>query len=58
MQVNRVYKFRTELSERGPDVEELSFNKNVFKFTDVNPFEKVTIKVGCFKMPKAAATTE
>ena len=51
-------KFRSELSERQRDQEEVHFTKNVFKFVDVNPFDRVTIKLGCFTIPATVTEQE
>jgi len=47
----KLQKYRTDVASVPNGQEDVKFNKNVFRFVNVNPFERIVLKIGCFKLP-------
>ena len=43
-------KYRTDIQSQVFRSEDLVFQKNVFKFTNCNPYEQILIRVACFQV--------
>lgn len=48
----RPQKFRTDLARQVFRSEDLLFARNVFKFGECNPYEKITIRIAAFQVEK------
>ena len=49
----KMQKLRTDVQLLMPYTEEIKFSKNIFKFANVNPYEKIVIRVACFQVPSS-----